>query len=168
MACGWDSRSRRTLLPSDGLQHSDTTDPGFHRGREETQRTTVRISLRARSLLRAERRIHDDLWCASESDVLDNGHFKRSVELSNIMSTSGKDLSGAVSKRQKGDVETRERIGKRIGSSFSVGSASADDFGPISDPLLDFNPVSGTDERMIWECVVCTLFNKVGYLDSNL
>ena len=113
------------------------------------------------------------MWCASESDVLDdddvdNGHFKRSVELSNISSTSGKDLSGAVSKRQKDDVETKERIGKRIGSSFSVGSASGDGFGPISDPPLDFNPVSGTDERMIWECGVCTLFNKVGYLDSNL
>ena len=59
---------------------------------------------------------------------------------SNISSTSRKDLSGAVSKRQKGDVETRERMGKRIGSSFSVGSASGDDFGPISDPPLDFNP----------------------------
>lgn len=128
----------------------------------------------------AERRILDDLWCASEScghssvvdvsdDDVDNQLFKRSAETLNS-STSGKDTSSATSQGQidaHGELDSNERGGKRIRSGHSSMdsgcSTGGDHLSPsTSGSVFIYDSADNTDGGTIWECSVCTLFNKVG------
>ncbi|MQL79762.1 hypothetical protein Taro_012210 [Colocasia esculenta] len=127
----------------------------------------------------AERRILDDVWCASVSyglsDVIDTKGqpsdyilFRRSSEILDSSSVSKRDTSNATTKdkRYVGGVQCDSgRAMKRLkddsvrtnSSNISEGKAMRQ---PTSGYLSDYFAADNIDGGAMWECRRCTLFNK--------
>ncbi|KAG9456006.1 hypothetical protein H6P81_000514 [Aristolochia fimbriata] len=89
----------------------------------------------------AERRLHDDLWCASGSSEASNSEDNNSTM-----------VTGAGSKRSFEGLN--DTIDLRSGGRNRSASTSS------SDSALNHCVTGSTDDKVVWECSVCTLFNQ--------
>ncbi|XP_068653160.1 DNA-dependent metalloprotease WSS1 [Aristolochia californica] len=89
----------------------------------------------------AERRLQDDLWCAS-------GSFEESILEENNSSM----LTGAGSKRSSEGMNNTIDL-RSDGRNRSASSSS-------SDSALKHSVTESSEDKAIWECGVCTLFNQ--------
>uniref|UniRef100_A0A1D1Z5L7 DNA damage response protein WSS1 n=1 Tax=Anthurium amnicola TaxID=1678845 RepID=A0A1D1Z5L7_9ARAE len=127
----------------------------------------------------AERRICDDLWCASEScgqpiavdaedDALDHLLFTSSTDVINSSSVCGRDASHLILQDKSNvhvDLHDSERAVKRLrADSLSIVSGYVSEGNPrrssTSGYLFDHFAADNRDDGTIWDCSICTLSNK--------
>ncbi|XP_077238277.1 DNA-dependent metalloprotease WSS1-like [Tasmannia lanceolata] len=95
----------------------------------------------------AERRLQDDLWCGSGSCGESSAVYKGSTGSSKDSSVIQIDTSDALP-QHKGSISGDSTFKDRSKRTSSSGT------------LLDHSASENTEDRAIWECGVCTLFNE--------
>ena len=121
------------------------------------------------SAMAAERRMQDDLWCASGCQEILSAIESENGKLENSTSSDdpGESSKSTIVSRGKHFVSGDTCNNVRSQSSSHTGFQNICTFGkkcsgtPISSGSASCGRMDGAEDTVIWECGICTLFNQV-------